>query len=203
MPYADPVIKKIKQKEYYDKNREKIIRRACEHSKLHYVKKDRSNDTHVRDEFGRFVYQNGAARYKLRQRDGHDILEHRLIYERHYGKIPDGYIVHHINGDKRDNRIENLKAMSITEHNRIHAHPAWNKGKTGYPLNYNYESVKKRLKPVICIETGIEYESVKQAGELTGIAPTAISEVINGHRTKAGGYTFEHIEKNDSRGMLV
>ncbi len=41
---------------------------------------------------------------------------HRSIYEHHHGKIPKGYHVHHINGDKGDNRIENLEALTHKEH---------------------------------------------------------------------------------------
>ncbi len=47
---------------------------------------------------------------------------HRLIYEEHYGEIPKGYFVHHKNGNKLDNRIENLEAISHAEHTRLHSY---------------------------------------------------------------------------------
>ena len=37
---------------------------------------------------------------------------HRVIYEYHYGKIPDGMQIDHINGVVDDNRIENLRLVS-------------------------------------------------------------------------------------------
>jgi len=46
--------------------------------------------------------------------------EHRLVYEAANGPLPDGSLVHHINGDRTDNRLENLKPMSLTEHQRLH-----------------------------------------------------------------------------------
>jgi len=37
------------------------------------------------------------------------------------GAIPSGYVIHHINGIKNDNRIENLQMMTPSEHTRLHA----------------------------------------------------------------------------------
>lgn len=42
---------------------------------------------------------------------------HRLIYENHHGVVLSrDQLVHHINGDKLDNRIENLEAVTRTSH---------------------------------------------------------------------------------------
>ena len=37
---------------------------------------------------------------------------HRLVYEAFYGEIPAGYDCCHNNGDKKDNRLENLRIVS-------------------------------------------------------------------------------------------
>ena len=47
------------------------------------------------------------------------VAEHRLVYEQAYGPIPAGYHIHHKNGDKLDNRIENLVAMTRSEHHKV------------------------------------------------------------------------------------
>lgn len=44
------------------------------------------------------------------------MAEHRYIYQKQIGNIPVGYIIHHLNGLKGDNRIGNLKAMPRTAH---------------------------------------------------------------------------------------
>jgi hypothetical protein len=190
MPYSDPEKEKQRSREYYSKNRERIIRRACEYQKAYYIKKDRSNDKHARDEMGRFVFTTGSTRYRTKITNGKQKLEHRAVYESYFGKIPDGIIIHHINGNKKDNRIENLQAVTATEHNRIHARPPWNKGVVGYKVNYNYESVKKRQKRIVCIENNIEFESVNEAGLTLNISRSGISDALHGRRKTVGGLSF-------------
>jgi len=47
--------------------------------------------------------------------------EHKFIWEKFNGKIPKGAHLHHINGDKIDNRIENLRLFaSNSEHIKFH-----------------------------------------------------------------------------------
>ena len=43
---------------------------------------------------------------------------HRLIWEMVYGAIPSGMQIDHKNGDRSDNRIENLRVVSVIENAR-------------------------------------------------------------------------------------
>lgn len=49
-----------------------------------------------------------------------DLLEHRFVWEQVHGPIPKGYVVHHINGQHHDHRIENLQIMPMPEHSCLH-----------------------------------------------------------------------------------
>lgn len=42
-------------------------------------------------------------------------MKHRLLYEKHYGEIPDGYVVIFLDGDKDNFAISNLAAVSRNE----------------------------------------------------------------------------------------
>lgn len=54
-------------------------------------------------------------------RSGETRTVHRRVVERHLGrKLTSKEIVHHANGNPRDNRLKNLRVMSQAEHVRLH-----------------------------------------------------------------------------------
>lgn len=53
--------------------------------------------------------------------DGSRKRLHVYVWEKHHGKVPHGYHVHHKFHDKRKNEIEDLQLMSEREHIKHHA----------------------------------------------------------------------------------
>lgn len=87
-----------------------------------YYYKDRQKLT------SRYIHGHNRARnriddygYKRYVTNGKKVREHRLIYELfHKCCIMPDVFVHHINGIRLDNRIENLELKTSSKHNRDH-----------------------------------------------------------------------------------
>lgn len=83
--------------------------------------------------------------------------------------------VNHKDENKMNNNVDNLE---------------WCDSK--YNCNYGNRN-KKLSKPIQCIETGIIYPSILQAGKQTGINHYHIGDVARGKRHTAGGYHWRYI----------
>jgi hypothetical protein len=72
-----------------------------------------------------FMVFNGK-KYTLRNNgylactDGVRSSMHRDVWCFHNGEMPENYDIHHINGDKTDNRLENLQILPKSEHTKLH-----------------------------------------------------------------------------------
>jgi len=71
--------------------------------------------------FGRTWYRNVDTQpYYTVMIDGKYQRLHRAVWESHYGPIPKGLLVHHIDGDSLNNDIDNLELMTRAAHASYH-----------------------------------------------------------------------------------
>lgn len=62
-----------------------------------------------------YIDDKGYRRIKIK---GKVIKEHRYQWEQHYGNIPKNFDVHHIDGNKLNNDINNLEVIGHGKHSR-------------------------------------------------------------------------------------
>ena len=60
------------------------------------------------------------ARYRYAKVNGRTEYVHRLVWAATYGLIPEGYHIHHLDGNGLNNDLSNLVAVPPTEHVRYH-----------------------------------------------------------------------------------
>jgi len=69
----------------------------------------------------KYFYQNGLGYIYVRLSSGKYKLEHRIIVESMLNRsLKSHEVVHHINGNRADNRLNNLIVMKKGEHLKFH-----------------------------------------------------------------------------------
>ena len=67
--------------------------------------------------------------YDLESHTSHIVKMHRYLWEQANGPIPEGMVIHHVDGDNRNNDLTNLVLVTPQEHSRIHQ--GWARGTDG------------------------------------------------------------------------
>lgn len=160
--------------------------------------------------------------YKQLSINGKHIDEHRYIMEQYLGrKLKRDEYVHHKNGNKRDNRIENLQVMTPQEHNRHHFEklpktkiciecgkefnpPTKHRGRNKVCSKECWVSFMKKVSPfqnlpIASYKNGAkvkEYSSIKEASfDVNGLS-TNIVKCLKGKIKSAYGYQWKYINGN-------
>lgn len=66
------------------------------------------------------ITKKGYVR-KFYKECGRQRFEHCVVWEKHYGEIPKGMQVHHKDGNKQNNNIDNLILVDTMTHKRLHS----------------------------------------------------------------------------------
>ena len=111
-------------------------------------------------DYGR-AYQRKDGYWQISSGPNQGKLLHRLIYEEHYGPIPEGFHIHHLDNDKTNCSPENLLLLSKSNHHKLHFNminnPNWGNGridKAGGVTFLSAEKNKGRTMQAIADELG-------------------------------------------------
>lgn len=114
----------------------------------------------------------------------------RLVWETFVGPIPEGYDIHHINHNTRDNRLENLELIDTHTHRKKH----YNEKKE----KFRKACVESVSKPVLQFTKDgqfvAEYPSISEASRQTAIHLSNIASCCRGKRKTAGGFIWKNKE---------
>lgn len=125
------------------------------------------------------INNKGYVRFDLSENGKRFVLAaHRAVAEAFIQREDGKDIVNHKDGNKRNNNVDNLEWCTCKE-NSIHAFSV-----------LGIQPVNK--KAVMCIETGVIYESTMDAERKTGIFASRISSCCTGKRNTTKGYHWKY-----------
>lgn len=109
---------------------------------------------------------------------------HRLVWEAYVGEIPENYQIDHIDFDRANNNLSNLRCITKSENSGRHSDEFW----------------KKIKRPVYMIdqetdEIIMRFDSISDAASYAGISPKSIWKVCQKLQTLAGDCKWQYATK--------
>lgn len=110
---------------------------------------------------------------------------HKLVYcvFNEIGDIPEGYVIDHINANKTDNSLENLRLITLSENVKSALY--------GTKTNFSCKKVEQLTLMDVYITF---FNSCAEAARELGSDSSTISKVCRGINKSHGGFHFKYVE---------
>lgn len=154
------------------------------------------------------LHSTGHEGYKRR---GRSWLVHRLVATAFLGEIPEKYVVHHIDHSPGNNRVENLKIVSMKENAVLSRWPGWNRStafnapeliKCAKERGWSFPALADDLGIPVCVLDKINLMQVPTYDPTTDIADI-ISNIIDLLRKYDSGDFLQEEEKRMREKYIV
>lgn len=145
---------------------------------------------------GGYSYGNNIRNYLHFMLNGNgqkrQVYAHCLVWKTFVGEIPQGYDVHHKNGNPKDNRVENLELIDSHTHKSNHKKETYHLIKDKLKKAQIEKCSKQVLQYTLDNKFVAEYPSVREAERITNIDSSGIAKCCNGKRKSSGGFIWKY-----------
>jgi DNA invertase Pin-like site-specific DNA recombinase len=131
------------------------------------------------------------SNYKAIKVNGKKMDEHRYIMEQYLGReLTRDEVVHHKDGDKSNNDIENLELMRLSEHSRQHRLGSQRSEETKQKLSealIGHKATNRKLNDIQVEEIRELHNngvSNRKIAKMFGVSRQTINDLINGQHYK-------------------
>ena len=183
--YDKNLIKKCRQKEYYEKDQPNEIWKRIQN--LNYSV---SNLGRVRNNNTLLLLKSSlVSGYEKVRLSNHgntvDFMVHILVYITFHQMdvVPKGYVIDHINANKRDNRLQNLRMVTFSENVKfaLYSTKTNSSCKPVEQLSLNDQHIAN-------------FASCAEAAKKLNLDSSTISKVCRGINKSHGGFHFKYIK---------
>lgn len=156
-------------------------------TKQHLLSTFRYSDGKLFDATGRNIGTlDRSSGYRKILYNNERYMEHIIIWIIHFGSIPSGYVIDHINYNKSDNRIENLRLATRSESNQ---HRQYGKG---YYYDKNRKKFIVKVKKDKTVHYGGSFDSENEAKD----AAKELRFKLHGNFHRDFGYSEDNVKRS-------